>query len=293
MFDEIIAGLTNIEDAKILLQWESVVFLLAAVVVLLIGKKIYDLMMPFSVDRELTHADNKALAVSYFGYLMGQGIVVWYVLTSPGQHDLVKDLIAMSVWSLVGIVLLNICRIVNDKVILAAFSNQKELIEDRNIGVGAAQAGSYIGTALLLGAIVAGEQADLMSNLIGAGVFFALGQGAFIVFSIIYRKLSGYDVLAEIGDNNNAAAGVSFGMTLVAIGMILSNSVMFSMSVIAFVAWFVLGGILIFIMRALVDIVILPSHKIAEEITKDQNWGVALVEGGSAVIVAILLTASF
>jgi uncharacterized membrane protein YjfL (UPF0719 family) len=293
MLDEIIAGFTNIEDAKILLQWQSFVFLVAAVVVLWIGKKIYDLAMPFSVDHELTHVDNKALAVSYFGYLIAQGIIVWYVLTSPGQHDLVKDLIGMTVWSLVGILLLNACRWINDRIILAAFSNKKELIEDRNIGVGAAQAGSYIGTALLLGAIVAGEQSDLTTSLIGAGVFFALGQGAFIVFSLIYRKFAGYDVLEEIEEHNNPAAGVSFGMTLVAIGMILSNSVMFSMSVIAFVAWFILGGVLIFVMRALVDFFILPSHKVGEEIAKDQNWGVALVEGGSAVIVAILLTASF
>lgn len=293
MFDEMIAGFTNIEDAKILLQWQSFVFLAAAVVVLWIGKKIYDWAMPFSVDNELTHADNKALAVSYFGYLIAQGIIVWYVLTSPGQHDLVKDLIAVALWSLVGIVLLNVCRFVNDKVILANFSNKKELIEDRNVGVGAAQAGSYIGTALVLGAIVAGEQSDLASSLLGAGVFFALGQGAFVVFSLVYRKFAGYDVLAEIGDKNNAAAGISFGMTLVAIGMILSNSIQFSMSVIAFVAWFILGGILIFIMRALVDFFILPSHKVSDEITQDQNWGVALVEGGSAVIVAILLTATF
>jgi hypothetical protein len=50
---------------------------------------------------------------------------------------------------------------------------------------------------------------------------------------------------------------------------------------------------LILVTRILVDKLLLPGHKLDDEIATDQNWGVALVEGGSAVMVAYLLNASF
>ena len=288
---EMIDGYLNLEDAYQYISYEALIFLLEALVILWVGKKINDLTTPYSVDEELTHKDNKALAVSYVGYLVGQAIIVWGVMHGP-SHDLVPDLIGVAVWSVAGIVLLNLSRVINEKFILRRFSSRKEIIEDKNVGVGMVQAGSYIGTAMVLQAIVSGEQPDWVASVTGVIVFFIVGQFSFILFGWVYEKITPYSIHAEM-ERDNVAAGVSFGLTLVAVGIILSHSVSSSMSLPAFFAWFLNGVALILVSRILVDKLLLPKHKLSDEIATDQNWGVALVEGGSAVMVAFLLNASF
>lgn len=285
-------NLLNLEAAYGIFNWHSLVFLVEAIVILWLGKLVNDLLNPYSVDEQLTKVDNKALAISYSGYMVGQGIIVLGVLASPSTGDFVRDLIAVAVWSLVGIILLNLAGAINDKLILRGFSSTKEIIEDKNAGVGAVQAGAFLGTAWLIKAIVAGEAADWTVSALGVAIFFVIGQLAFIIFGLIYAKVAGYDVHAEM-ERDNIAAGASFGLSLIAVGIILSKTVTYTQSLPAFGVWFVTGMALILISRILVDKMLLPSHHLKEEIAKDQNWGVALVEGGSAVIVALLLNASF
>ena len=288
---DMIDALLNVEPAYHYISFEALAFLLEALLILWIGKKINDWTTSYSVDKELTQSDNKALAVSYVGYLVGQAIIVLGVMAGPATN-FVNDLINVAIWSLVGIIFLNIARLINDRFILGKFSNVKEIINDRNVGVGAVEAGGYIGTALLLQAIVSGEQPDIVASIVGALIFFVIGQLSFVGFGKVYQKVTGYDIHAEM-ERDNIAAGVSFGMTLVAVGVILSNTVRHTVSLPAFFAWFLTGAALILVSRFLVDKLLLPHHKLDDEIAQDQNWGVALVEGGSAVMMAFLLNASF
>ena len=288
---EMIDALLNVEAAYYYISYQALAFLVEALILLWIGKKIKDMVTSYNIDKELTHTDNKALAVSYVGYLVGQAIIILGVMSGPA-NDFVNDLIGVAIWSLIGIILLNVSQVLNDKFILRQFSNVKEIIGDRNVGVGAAQAGSYIGTAMVLQAVVSGDQPNLTASLIGAAIFFVLGQIAFMIFGFIYGKVTDYDLHAEM-ERDNIAAGVSFGMSLVAVGIIISKTINYTVSLPAFGAWFLTGTALIFITRFLVDRLLLPNHKLDDEIAQDQNWGVALVEGGSAVMVAFLLNASF
>ncbi len=288
---EMIDALLNIDAAYHYISLEALAFLVEALIILWIGKKINDLTTSYNVDEELTHKDNKALAVSYSGYLVGQAIIVLGVMAGPST-DFYQDLIGVAVWSVAGIILLNLARVINDKLLLKNFCNVKEIIGDRNVGVGAVQCGSYIGTAMILAAVVSGEQPDLVASLVGASLFFVLGQISFIIFGYVYEKVTRYNLHDEL-ERDNIAAGVSFGMTLVAVGIILSKTISYTVSLPAFGVWFLNGVTLILITRVLVDRLLLPGHKLDDEISKDQNWGVALVEGGSAVMVAYLLNASF
>lgn len=282
----------SIADSLRVIHFSAFAYLAVVFIMLFIGKIINDLLTPYNIDDELTNKDNKALAVSYIGYLLGQGIIILGVFQGPDDESLLLDLGMIAVWSLVGIVLLNLARIINDKVIFSKFDNKKEIIEDKNVGAGAVQFGSYVGTAFIINAIIAGESEGLLSDIIGTVIFFICGQLGFILFSFIYQKITTYDVHDEI-EKDNAAAGVSFGATLVAIGIIMSHSIQLTNSLLAFLVWFVNGVTLIVISRIIVDKIILPKHKLDDEICKDRNWGVALIEGGTAVIVAFLINASF
>ncbi len=289
---DLIAEYISIADALNCIHFEGLAYFFVVFIVLWFGKLINDLFTSYSIDNELTVRDNKALAVSYVGYLMAQGIIVLEILQGPEASSLLIDLGLIVLWSLIGILLLNLSRYINDKVIFGKFSNRKEIIDDQNIGMGAIQFGSYIGTAFILQAIIAGESEGLFSDLCGTAIFFMVGQLGFLVFSIIYQKITAYDLHDEI-EKDNIAAGVSFGATLVAIGILMSHSIMITNSVPAFFVWFVNGMVLIIISRFIVDKIILPRHRLDDEIRIDRNWGVALIEGGSAIILALLINASF
>jgi len=283
----------DIDAAAYYVNFYALIFLVEALVLVWVGKKIRDLIVPYDIDRELTTSDNKALATSYAGYMVGQGIVILGVLSGQAT-EFVNDLIMVALWSLIGILLLNIAVIINDKFLLRAFDNRKEIIEDKNVGTGAVQCGAYIGTAFLIRAVVSSEGADdsMVNDLIGTLVFFVVGQIGFIVFSIIYQGTTKYNLHDEI-ERDNVAAGVSFGLTLVAVGILMSKTIARTPSLVAFAVWFATGMVLLVITRFLVDKLVLPSHKLDSEICEDQNWGAALIEGGAAVIVAFLLNASF
>lgn len=279
------------ENALDVLNFNSLGYLGVALLCMVLGKFVNDLLTPYKLNKELADSDNKALAVSYIGYLVAQGIIIVGVLLSPGG-SYVQDMIDTAIWCLVGIVLLNVARFINDKVILSKFDNVKEIIEDRNVGTGAVQMGGYLGTAFIIKAIVQGESDGLVADLIGTVIFFIAGQLCFILFGIVYQKVTSYDIHKEI-ERDNIAAGVSFGMSLAAIGLVLSNSILVSGSLVTLAVWFVNGMALIIISRFLVDKLILPGHKLDDEIAKDQNWGVALIEGGAAIVIALIINASF
>lgn len=283
----------DIDAAAYYVNYYALIFLVEALILVWVGKMIRDWMVPYKIDRELTTSDNKALATSYTGYMIGQGIVILGVLSGEAT-EFVSDLINVALWSLIGIVLLNIAVIINDKLLLRKFDNRKEIIEDRNVGTGAVQCGAYIGTAFLIRAVVSsdGVEDTLANDLIGTLVFFVVGQLGFIVFSLIYGSIIKFDLHGEI-EKDNVAAGVSFGMTLIAVGILMSKTIGRTPSLVAFVVWFATGMVLLVITRFLVDKLILPGQKLDSEITKDRNWGAALIEGGAAVIVAFLLNASF
>ena len=63
---------------------------------------------------------------------------------------------------------------VNDKIILHNFKNVKELVDDKNVGAGAVQAGSYIASGLIIAGSIHGEGGGLLTAI----AFFVLGQVA-------------------------------------------------------------------------------------------------------------------
>jgi len=289
---EMFRDLIGLEEIGGLLKYEAVVYLALTLLLFWIGKKVYDLLTPFKIDHELTTNDNKALAVSFSGYLSAIGIIIWGVIDSPSTN-FVTDIIEVVIWSIVGILLLNFARIINDKFLLSKFDNTKEIITDKNVGTGAVEFGAYVGTAFIIKSVVEGESSGNIGFEIGTTlIFFFCGQLAFILFAKIYQAITTYDLHEEI-EKDNIAAGTSFGLSLVAIGLLLSDAITRSDSLVYFAIWFVVGSVLLIIARFITDKVIFPHHKIDDEIKKDRNWGVSIIEGVIAITVVLLLNSSF
>ncbi len=76
-----------VEEALSLISFEALVYIPLIFLMLFIGKLINDFTTPYNINKELTEKDNKALALSYSGYLLGQGIIVVGVFSSGEGHS--------------------------------------------------------------------------------------------------------------------------------------------------------------------------------------------------------------
>ncbi|PID27043.1 MAG: DUF350 domain-containing protein [Candidatus Cloacimonadota bacterium] len=288
---DIMENLLSTEDLYLLNHWQPFLYLALTLIFFWVGKIVYDILTPYKINKELTENDNKAFAVSFSGYLFALGIIVWGVIDSP-SISLVTDTIEISFWSVVGIVLLNVNRVINNKFLLRYFDNVKEIIDDKNVGTGAVEFGSYMGTAFIIHSLVTGVSEGWENDLISTAIFFAVGQILFILFSFVYQKFTSFDIHKEI-EKDNIAAGVSFGATLLSVGYLISEAIAKSDSLLFLLVWFIGGSILLIITRKITDYLLFPKNSIDKEIEEDANWGVSIIEGTISFIVVLILNSMF
>ena len=263
-------------------------YLALFVVLFTVSKLIKEFLTPFAIDDELTTKDNLALAISLAGYFLGVIIIFVGAMVGP-SYGLTKDLTLIGGYSLLGIVLLNLARLINDHVLLPRFSSDLELVRDQNAGVGLAQFGSYIASALIIAGSISGEGGGFLTAI----AFFGLGQLSLVIMTKIYSRTVKYDIHAEL-EADNVAAGFGFAGTLIAIGIILLSSLAGP-----FISWqknlgfFAIDSLIGFavlpIFRFFFDKFIIPKADLNREIKEDRNLAAGLLEMTMTIGFAIVL----
>ncbi len=266
----------------------SVSLLVSFIVVFLVAKWLKDLLTPFNLNKQLTTEDNLAVAISITGYFIGVTIIFLGAVDGPSV-GIIQDLIAVTGYSLGGAILLNISRILNDKLILYKFSTIKEIIEDKNPGTGVVQAASYVASGLIIAGAIHGEGGGILSALI----FFLVGQVILIVFGLIYEKVTPYSVHDEI-EKDNTAAGLGFAGGLVSIGVIIFKAISGDLesyadhfSTLGFDVALII--VLIVFVRFFFDKLIIPKADLAKEISEDKNVGAGMLEAFVSICFAAVL----
>jgi len=275
---------------------ETVVYLVSTFIILFIGKIIYNVIHKnINVKSELVEKDNFAFALSHTGYLIGLLISIGGAIVGP-SNGLINDLIDISIYGGLGIILLNISLFINDKVILNKFSVRKEIIEDRNVGTGIIEAASSIASGLIIFGAVTGEAVSFSQGLITAGAFWAIGQIILVITALIYNLITPYDIYKEI-EKDNIAVGIGFAGAIIAIANLIRFGIQGE-----FVGWsnilsevgidVLIGLILLPIIRFVADKVLLPGAKLTDEIVNQEkpNNGAALLEAFAYIGGSILLT---
>jgi len=259
-------------------QWLSgATYILLYVIFFFLAKWIKGFFSQFNLDEELTLKDNNAVSVSASGYFIGITIVFIGALDGP-SFDFVQDIIEVVAYTLAGIVLLNLTRIINDKLILYKFSPNKEIIHDQNPGTGAVEAGMFIASGLIIAGAIHGEGGGPLT----AFIFFLLGQISLIIFALLYARLTPYDVHDEI-EKDNIAAGLGFAGGMIAIGIIVMKAISGDFTSwsydlaklgidVALVFVYLIGIKLIF------DRFVLRNSNLVTEIVTDRNLGAGLLE---------------
>ncbi len=297
MFDH----LFDLSLLKELLDWKAASYVLLGGVLLTFFKFINGLFSGYHVNTELTEKDNKAIAVSLSGFLFALFMVIHGVLINPGDWSLIDnplsewlgDLRDTSIWASIGCTYLLLSRIINDKLILYKFSNRKELVADRNIGVGVVQAGSYIATAFIIRATLTGPDSLSLGEEISLTlIWFIVTQLLLIGFSFVYQFITRYDIHAALREGNTAA-GIAFAGNLIAFSILLAFYIKSYESLPGLLIWATLSTLLLYLVRIIVDKALLPNQKLDQEISKDKNWGAGMIEAITVIGSALIISGSF
>ena len=265
-------------------------FVLAYAVLFLLAKQLNDLLSPYKLIEELAVKDNPAVGIALTGYLLASALVFIGPLLGP-TGDYLTDLLTVAGYALLGLVFINVSRWVLDKFIFHHFCNWEALIDNQNVGMGAVRFGVYVATGLVAAGSVNGNGGGVVTAL----VFFVLGQGALLLFSRIYDLTTSYELHEEI-ENGNVAAGVAFGGTVLALGIIIGKAasgsfVSWEDNLTDFVASTLIGIIVLQEVRVFMDKLVLTGHDLNDEIAKDRNLAAGFLEMGVAIAFALVLAA--
>lgn len=266
-------------------------YLGVVLVMLVVARLFKDILTPYKLSEQLTARDNPAVGMSVAGYYLAVLIVCIGPLRTPSAQGAVlwKDLLDTAGYMALGILLLNLARIVVDKVLLPRFSTTTEIIRDRNVGAGAVEMGAYIASGLIVAAALQGRGGGPHTTL----AFFAVGQLGLVAYGYIYMLVCRYNVMEEI-ENDNIAAGVALGLNLIAMGLILVSAIAgdftsWSQNLGLFGVRWVVGVVLLLLLRVFIDFLLLPGVRIDREIKDDRNLNAAWVEGAVLAGLAGLL----
>ena len=270
---------------------ESGIYLVCVYILFWIGKLVYDLTTPsYSMKEELVEKDNTALAVAVVGYYFGLVLAIGGVIVGP-SGGLEADLIDVLIYGPLAIVLMNLSRMINDKLILHGFSIRDEIIKDQNAGTGVVVCASYIATGLVIYGAVSGVLGGLVTSI----VFWLLGQLALVLAGRVYNWITPYDIHEQI-EKDNVAAGVAFAGALVGIGNIVRHAVegdfiSWAMELQTFGIYVLVGLVLLPLIRMATDKILLPGRKLSDEISNPEkpNLGAGFIEAFSYVGASFLL----
>ena len=278
-------------------------YLISAFLLFFIGKVIYQIFHPgIKVNYQLVEEDNFAFAISYVGYYIGLLLTIGAAVIGDSESDgtssidLIDHLINIGIYGLLGILLLNLAVIINDKVIFSKFKVKHELIVDKNVGTGIIEAGNSIATGLIILGAIHGEGYGEGGPIVTAILYWLLGQIIMFVVSKVYNAITPYDIHDHI-EKKNAAVAIGYAGALIAVANLIRFSLMHD-----FDSWVVtledvgidtaIGLLLLPIVRFLADKILLPGQNLTDEIVNQEhpNHGAALIEAIAYIGGSILIT---
>ncbi len=270
--------------------------LLAVALALVLGKLFFDRTHVFDANKEIEDDQNGAFGIVYAAYFValalamagalfqsGETSVWWGTAKILGECFLVLVLMRASLW-------------VNDRLILSNFSINKEIGEDRNLGVAFCVAGALIATGFSINGALTGFSSSLFSTIRDILVFWAFGQLILVAGAQLYQWTTGLDVHRIIQLDDNTAVGLSFGGYLAGLGIVaraalvgagqdsLGNEILRTLTIA------VVGVGLLIATRIVVSLVFLKRSSLNSEIELDDNLAAGALAAGGYLATAILLT---
>ena len=277
----------------------GLVYVAMGVIVLVIARLTQDFITPYRIQEQLNKKDNVALALSISGYYLGVIIVLLGGIYQPFNvvadgglgftPDYWQEVGLTFGYSIVGIIVLNLSRLVVDRLVLHGFSTEDEIIKDQNAGTGAVEFAVYIAVGMVIAGSISGEGGGPET----AAAFLVLGLIALILYTLFYEWTTSFDIHEQI-ESDNVAVGVALAGNLIAIGIVVFKAVFgefvgWAEGIAGFITYAIVGFVLLYAIRFVIDKVLFPHVRLADELAVDRNLGAALIESAALISVSLIL----
>jgi uncharacterized membrane protein YjfL (UPF0719 family) len=268
-----------------------------ALLALWLAKFIYQKTEKFSFAEQLTGQDNPAFGTALTGYLLGVTFALIGAFVGNPAFDLPSLGAAAGQLAIQGVIIAILMRaslFILQATVLRGIPVQDEIVRDRNIGAGAILAGGSVASGLVLQGALAGHSDSLALAVRDVLVYWIAGQLVLAIGAALFTKLVRFDFKKALEIDNNAAAGISLGGFLVAVGVVINAALRGATSdllrELGLIAVDSVIGLVLLVCAAIVAArLFLPESPMAKEIAVDKNPAAGLISAALFIAVALLL----
>jgi|GEM_PF-925998 len=267
---------------------QTAAFFLGAFLLVALAKVLRDLIarrQGRSLGELIVERDNVAVGVEMAGFVLAMvlGLLGSLVVYGSTWYEQAGDLLLT--WAIVFVVLILSDQLIS-RIVLRGLDCNAAVADDANLAVAIVRATGNVATALVLrGALW--HDSGLGERLAWVG----LGLVALVVLSLAYQALTRYDDVAEVR-HKNVAAALPMGGILLAVGVVVEAAVSgqgagWAADLGSLVLDLSISAILIVVLRWAADRLLLPGATFHDEIARDKNAGVGLLEAGTTLSVGL------
>jgi uncharacterized membrane protein YjfL (UPF0719 family) len=232
---------------------------------------------------EILQRDNAALGFRYALYVFAVIFALLGIFDRSQGDSGISD---FSSHALLAALLIHLSRYLNDWLILYDFSNNLEVVKEKNVAVALVEGATYVASAY----IIAGAFYDWESGLWLALVWFVIGQLLLVALGFLYRVFA--RGVAKALDAHNAAVGVSLGSFLLSGGIACGAAISgpsrgWQHDIAATALLLSLWLALIAVAHFLTELLVFRSSRLGEEVTQQGNIAAALFK--AVIFLAVTL----
>lgn len=254
-----------------------------------------------SAKHEISENDNKAFGVSLAGAMVAVSIMLMGVVSGDAGYSLLNEALMVGLFGVVGIVLMWLTRIVFDRVSFPGLSIHDQIMKG-NMSASIIDACNMIATAIIIKAAMSWVDGGITMAITAVVASFIASQ-VIMALATLYRakvyakRHDGQQLHTAIEDDNIALA---LRFSAYRIGIAIAVSAAFTAVeyepdafMAVFMLWFAIA-LALFILLTLVAIVIrhgvLHRVDIREEVGKQSNIAVGVIEGSIYIVVGLLMS---
>ncbi|MCZ6525376.1 MAG: DUF350 domain-containing protein [Gammaproteobacteria bacterium] len=249
---------------------------------------------------ELSKKDNFAFGISFAGGALALALIVAAAVGGEPSHSLISEGINVSIYAVMGIILLKLGTLINDKAIFHRFS-LKEQIDQQNISAGTVQAANFLALGIIIQSTIRWVETETWEGLGSVVLVFMAAQILLLLITRlrarIYMQRHNGKRLQDALQAGNPALAIRYAGHIIATALGVSaaaNLVTYLQDTpwIAATSWFLVSlgiALLITVLSSLARRIILFGIDTVEEVDEQQNVGVAFIEAIIFISIAIIL----
>ncbi len=269
--------------------------------VLLLVRVIYGVASGVDTMHEISVKDNFAVGVSLAGATAAIGIMLTGVVSGEFAFSYGMEIAAMASYGALGLVLMWLTRLIFDRIALPHLSVRAEIGEG-NIAVATVEAGNLLATAIMVRAVMIWSDDALLPGLVAVVVGYIASQIILTVTAYyriwLYRLRNSGNRFSEAVQSGNLAVALRFIGFQVGVALAVTAAgglapyVPAGDPVMQALVWGLVSigaAVVLVILTLIAEFAVLTGLDLSEEVDRQRNIGVALVEVAVYLAIGLLL----